>query len=63
LDILSIWTGPSSNPKKYYLKKSCTVEPFAGGVRTNKPDAKGTVAEIICEGGSSLFGGSPPPQQ
>jgi hypothetical protein len=63
LDILSIWTGPSSNPKKYYLKKSCTVEPFAGGVRTNKPDAKGTVAEIICERGSSLFGGSPPPQQ
>ncbi len=60
LDLLSIWTGPSSNPRGYYLKKSCRIEPVAA---TNNSDNNITVAEIECDRASKLIAGSPPPQQ
>ncbi|NDJ21453.1 hypothetical protein GS682_07345 [Nostoc sp. B(2019)] len=60
LDLLSIWTGPSSNPRGYYLKKSCRVEPVAA---TNGSGDKITVAEIECDRLSKFIAGPPPPQQ
>jgi len=60
LDLLSIWIGPSSNPRGYYLKKSCRIEPVAA---TNNSGNKITVAEIECDRASKLIPGSPPPQQ
>ncbi len=59
LDLLSIWIGPSSNPRGYYLKKSCRIEPLAA---TSNSDNKITVAEIECDRASKLFAGTPPPQ-
>ncbi len=60
LDLLSIWIGPSSNPRGYYLKKSCRIEPVAV---PNNAENKITVAEIECDRASKLIPGSPPPQQ
>ncbi|MCC5606027.1 septal junction protein FraD [Nostoc sp. CHAB 5834] len=60
LDLLSIWMGPSSNPRGYYLKKSCRIEPVAA---TSNSDNKITIAEIECDRASKLISGSPPPQQ
>ncbi|MEH2143297.1 septal junction protein FraD [Nostoc sp.] len=60
LDLLSIWIGPSSNPRGYYLKKSCRIEPVAA---TNNSGNKITVAEIECDRINKLIAGSPPPQQ
>jgi len=60
LDLLSIWTGPSSNPRGYYLKKSCRVEPVAA---TNGSGEKTTVAEIECDRVSKFIAGPTPPQQ
>ncbi len=60
LDLLSIWIGPSSNPRGYYLKKSCRIEPVAA---TNKSGDKITVAEIECDRLNKFIAGSPPPQQ
>ncbi|QKQ75362.1 septal junction protein FraD [Nostoc sp. TCL240-02] len=60
LDLLSIWIGPSSNPRGYYLKKSCRIEPVAA---TSNSGNKITVAEIECDRASKLIAGSPPPQQ
>ncbi|AFY50345.1 hypothetical protein Nos7524_4597 [Nostoc sp. PCC 7524] len=67
LDLLSIWIGPSSNPKGYYLKKSCQIEPvaIATGQRNTKklPEDKPAVAEIDCERLSKFIADSPPAQQ
>lgn len=60
LDILSIWTGPSLNPRGYYLKKSCRITPVTA---SNKPDNKSAVAEIVCDRFSKLVPGAPPAQQ
>ncbi|MHC5672153.1 septal junction protein FraD [Nostoc sp.] len=60
LDLLSIWIGPSSNPRGYYLKKSCRIEPVAA---TNNSGNKITVAEIECDRATKFIAGSPPPQQ
>ncbi|MEA5602550.1 septal junction protein FraD [Nostoc sp. UHCC 0252] len=60
LDLLSIWIGPSSNPRGYYLKKSCRIEPVAA---PSNSENKITVAEIECDRASKLISGSPPPQQ
>jgi hypothetical protein len=60
LDLLSIWSGPSSNPRGYYLKKSCRIEPVAV---TSDSGNKIPVAEIECDRASKLIPGSPPPQQ
>ncbi|MEH2071751.1 MAG: septal junction protein FraD [Nostoc sp.] len=60
LDLLSIWTGPSSNRRGYFLKKSCRIEPVAA---TNKSGNKITVGEIECDRLNKFLAGSPPPQQ
>jgi len=60
LDLLSIWIGPSSNPRGYYLKKSCRIEPVAA---TIKAGDKITVGEIECDRLNKFIAGSPPPQQ
>lgn len=60
LDLLSIWIGPSSNPRGYYLKKSCRIEPVAATIRAGD---KITVGEIECDRLNKLIAGSPPPQQ
>ncbi|MDZ8239962.1 MAG: septal junction protein FraD [Nostoc sp. SerVER01] len=60
LDLLSIWTGPSSNPRGYYLKKSCRIEPVAAAGRSGD---KITVGEIECDRLNKFIAGSPPPQQ
>ncbi|BAZ31669.1 hypothetical protein NIES4074_41420 [Cylindrospermum sp. NIES-4074] len=57
LDILSIWTGPSLNPRGYYLKKSCRITPVTA---SNKPDSESAVAEIVCDRFSKLVPGAPP---
>lgn len=68
LDLLSIWIGPSYNPRGYYLKKSCRIEPIAisatnRNTTVNQLDDKNTVAEIECDRLSKLIAGAPPPQQ
>ncbi|MDZ8185715.1 MAG: septal junction protein FraD [Nostoc sp. ChiSLP02] len=60
LDLLNIWIGPSYNPRGYYLKKSCRIEPVAA---TKSPGDKITVAEIECDRLNKFIGGAPPPQQ
>ncbi|MBD2681361.1 MULTISPECIES: septal junction protein FraD [Nostoc] len=60
LDLLSIWIGPSSNPRGYYLKKSCRIEPVAATIRAGD---KITVGEIECDRLNKFIAGSPPPQQ
>lgn len=68
LDLLSIWTGPSSNPRGFYLKKSCRVEPVAAPTNSSianvtSKDNKITVAEVSCDRISKFIAGSPPAQQ
>ncbi|MEH1882109.1 septal junction protein FraD [Nostoc sp.] len=60
LDLLSIWSGPSSNPRGYYLRKYCRIEPVA---ITSNSGNKIPVAEIECDRASRLIPGAPPPQQ
>ncbi|MEH1783395.1 septal junction protein FraD [Nostoc sp.] len=60
LDLLSIWIGPSSNPRGYYLKKSCRIKQLPA---TSTSGNKITVADIECDPGSKLIPGSPLPQQ
>ncbi|WP_445633019.1 DUF5357 domain-containing protein [Nostoc sp. DSM 114161] len=60
LDLLSIWIGPSSNPRGYYLKKSCRIEPVAATIKSGD---KITVGEIECDRLNKFIAGSPPPQQ
>lgn len=65
LDLLSIWDGPSSNPKGYYLQKSCRIEPIAVSTTTSQVtsspvDEKNTVAEIECDRLSKFIAGAPP---
>ncbi|MEH2193528.1 MAG: septal junction protein FraD [Nostoc sp.] len=60
LDLLSIWIGPSSNPRGYYLKKSCRIEQIPA---TSNSGNKITVAEIKCDRASKLIAGSPPPRR
>ncbi len=67
LDLLSIWTGPSSNARGFYLKKSCRVDPIAARANSSianvsKPD-KATVAEIECDRIPKFIAGDPPAQQ
>jgi len=68
LDLLSIWTGPSSHHQGYYLQKSCRVEPIAVSRRSSRvavseSDPKNTVAEIECDRLSKFITDAPPPQQ
>ncbi|OUL37121.1 hypothetical protein BV372_03760 [Nostoc sp. T09] len=66
LDIVSIWTGPSSDPRGYYLKKSCQIRPIAESPNkstTQKPDATSIIAEIECGRVSKPIIGWPPAQR
>ncbi|MEA5517156.1 septal junction protein FraD [Nodularia sp. UHCC 0506] len=68
LDLLSIWNGPSSNPKGYYLQKSCRIEPIAvaegsSRVPLNEVEQRNTVAEIECDRLSKFIAGELPPQR
>lgn len=68
LDLLSIWTGPTANPRGFFLRKSCLIDPIAAAPRTTTtnrriPEDKNIVAEIQCDRSSKLFSGSVPPQQ
>lgn len=65
LDLLSIWTGPSSNPDGYYLKKSCKITKLptsgtANSTSTSLSDDENAVAEIECNRLSEFKGGLPP---
>jgi Family of unknown function (DUF5357) len=60
LDILSIWQGPSTNPRGFFLQKSCQIQPVTG---VKNQENKNAVAEIKCDRTSKFFLGSPPPQQ
>lgn len=68
LDLLSIWGGPSSNARGYYLVKSCRVDPVLTSGSTSSQtvrttENRNTIAEIDCETKTSFFASSPPPQQ
>lgn len=68
LDLLSVWTGPTANPRGYFLRKSCLINPVAATPRSSTtnsriPEDKSTVAEIQCDRSSKLFSGAVPPQQ
>ncbi|BAT51837.1 unknown protein [Nostoc sp. NIES-3756] len=67
LDLLSIWTGPTANPRGYFLRKSCQIDPVAANPSTTTnsriPEEKKAVAEIQCDRLSKLFSGAAPPQQ
>ncbi len=66
LDLLSIWTGPSSNTRRYYLKKSCSITRItdSGG---NTPNTQGqpndAFAKVKCGNKISFVAGSPPPKK
>jgi hypothetical protein len=67
LDLLSIWTGPSSRSGGYYLRKSCRIDPvIASGntvIRTNQTeDDKNIVAEIECDPEAKFIQQAPPKQ-
>jgi hypothetical protein len=68
LDLLSIWNGPSSNAKTYYLRKSCQIDPISvpansSTVNIQKPNEKILLAEVKCEPSTKFFSGSPPPDK
>ncbi|QLE57050.1 septal junction protein FraD [Nostoc sp. TCL26-01] len=68
LDLLNIWEGPTSNPRGYYLRKSCQITQVPVSTRTTNTsrrlaEDKNTVAEIQCDRTNKMFVGSPPPQQ
>lgn len=56
LDILSIWEGPSTNPRGFYLQKSCRIQ-------VKNAVNQQAIAGIECDRNSRFFLGSPPPQQ
>ncbi|HLP89774.1 MAG TPA: septal junction protein FraD [Nostocaceae cyanobacterium] len=60
LDILSIWTGPSSKQQGYYLQNSCLIQPVTA---PNNSRIRGIVASVKCDRPSKLMDGPPPPQQ
>ncbi|MEC4818509.1 MAG: septal junction protein FraD [Scytonema sp. PMC 1069.18] len=67
LDLLSIWSGPSSTPGGYYLVKTCQIDPVQKSGTTSKvtsnSDTRNTIAEVECERKTSFFASPPPPQE
>ncbi|MGJ5675763.1 MAG: septal junction protein FraD [Nostochopsis sp.] len=57
LDLLSVWSGPTSTGREYYLRKTCRVEPINVSSRS---DQVLRVAEIACGRSSNRIIGSPP---
>ncbi|MBR8839303.1 MAG: DUF5357 domain-containing protein [Stigonema ocellatum SAG 48.90 = DSM 106950] len=67
LDLLSIWDGPRANPEKYYLKRSCQIDPVtvstnAASGTAKKSDNNSTIAEITCQPIPKFIRRDPPPQ-
>lgn len=56
LDILSIWQGPSKNPRGFFLQKSCRIQ-------VQNAESQRSVATIECDRNSRFFLGSPPPKR
>ncbi|MFQ4141094.1 septal junction protein FraD [Chlorogloeopsis sp. ULAP02] len=52
LDLFSIWSGPSSAGRGYYLRKTCRIEPIAKSNNTfvrSRTDDKSVIAEFDCD--------------
>jgi Family of unknown function (DUF5357) len=63
LDLLSVWEGPTSANRSYYLQKSCRISPVArAGKNSPRPEDRVVVAEIECDRVSKLREGLPPAQ-
>lgn len=58
LDLQSVWTGPTSDNKGYFLQKSCEISPRARGT-SPRPEDRITVAEIECNRVIRFFAGLP----
>jgi hypothetical protein len=68
LDLFSVWKGPRSDSKKYFLKKSCNIDPISKPVDNNtvnikNPGERVTEAEVQCEDKTEFFKGSLPVKQ
>jgi Family of unknown function (DUF5357) len=68
LNLFNVWQGPSSNPKKYFLRKSCKLNFVSklvdnDTVNIKNPGERAKVAEIDCDAGVKFFAGSPTPKQ
>ncbi|MCX7592946.1 MAG: septal junction protein FraD [Fischerella sp.] len=66
LDLLSIWSGPTSTGLEYYLKQSCQIEPLARSTNSsanNRADNGSLFAEINCGQITKPIPGPPPPLQ
>ncbi|MDZ8055614.1 MAG: septal junction protein FraD [Aulosira sp. ZfuVER01] len=66
LDIVGIWTGPSSDPRGYYLNKSCQIRPIAESPNKStaqKPENTRIIAEVECEPRIKRINGRPPAQR
>jgi hypothetical protein len=68
LELFSVWKGPSSNPKKYFLRKTCKVSPISKTVDNDTVNIRNLgerikVAEIKCDEPTKFFTGSPPAKQ
>jgi Family of unknown function (DUF5357) len=68
LDLFSVWKGPRSDSKKYFLKKSCNIDPIsklAGNdtVNIKNPGERVIEAEVRCEDKTEFFKGSLPVKQ
>jgi hypothetical protein len=59
LELYAIWNGPSSDSRRYYLRKSCRIAPIAGGV-----PKKNSLATVSCSPASQKpISGLPPEQK
>ncbi|MEM7727304.1 MAG: septal junction protein FraD [Cyanobacteria bacterium P01_A01_bin.45] len=63
LDLLSIWTGPTSSQNKFYFKRSCKIEPVAIPIdEDNSSSNTETVAELECQPIPMFLPDTPPPK-
>lgn len=66
LDLLSIWVGPTSSSRGYFLRRTCRIEPL-GASKNRSPnsiaDDKSLVAEIECDRAIAFKRESPPAKQ
>jgi hypothetical protein len=61
LDLRSIWTGPSANPNKFYLRKSCQIDRIGStDIQAGETDY---VAEVECKPNAVFIRGQRPPAQ
>ena len=58
LELYAVWNGPSSDPRRYYLSKSCRITPISGGI-----PQKNSLARVSCSQVSRKPIRGLPPQQ